>query len=421
MRYCFKTFGCKVNQYETQAYREALLTADAKEVDEITSADLLVVNTCTVTDSADTESRRFIQEAAAKNPGLRIVVTGCSVDLDPQGIAALKGVERIVRAGMKDRLADVIGSADGFEGAGPTGGERVKRFEPLKVSYFKGREKAYIKVQDGCDYFCSYCIIPKVRGAHRSRSMPEVLAEAVRLVEGGIKELILTGVCLGAYGRDLSPSRELSDLLDALNGLPGEFRIRLSSVDPRDVNDRLMAQFGRLSRLCPHLHLPLQSGDDGILQRMRRGYVRSNYASLVEHLRRQIPDFSISTDLIVGFPGEDAGAFEATLASVEAFEFSRSHLFPYSPRSGSLAHRWDDRAGAAEVHSRMKRLQTAAQISAERFRRRFIGKVVEVLIESQPDRATGFPVGYTREYLRVVVRREGVAPNCLMTSVFDGA
>jgi threonylcarbamoyladenosine tRNA methylthiotransferase MtaB len=489
------TYGCKVNQYDTQVIREDLLARGWREAADGDPVDVAVVDACTVTETAAREALRRIRQLA-RRPGARVVAAGCLARTHRDVLETIPGVCLLVpteaKAGIGDALDTLASRGAGLRttggGAALAGTDRCvaeghrqgtgnREQEPTPwldgrlsdtfrrgISRFDGHSRAFIKVQDGCDRACSYCIVPRVRGRSRSRPVADAIEEARRLLDAGYRELVLTGVHLGGYGCDLPGRPRLIDLAARLLDIPGRWRLRLSSVEANelrecdldtiadlagrrgearilrygpvrippiemqghpkqgvreDVNpitrfelenksagtaaapfDRLEAG-GRRPYLCPHLHLPLQSGSAEVLRRMRRPYAPEAFEATVASLRARLPDVAITTDLLAGFPGESEADFEATLALARRLGFGRLHAFAYSPRPGTEAARLPGAVPRPAMQARMRALTALARASAETFHRRFIGRTVEALVEERPDRQTGRPCGYSEHYVRV--------------------
>jgi threonylcarbamoyladenosine tRNA methylthiotransferase MtaB len=382
------TLGCKANQYDGEAISNALESAGLVQVEPGVPADVCVVNTCSVTNVADGKSRRYVKRAVRANPGARIVVTGCGANSQPGQLAAISGVGHVVPNEAKGRLLELLGLADG-----PV---------DLKISRFGGHTRAFLKVQDGCDCFCTYCIVPHVRGRVVSRPLAEIEAEARRLVAAGHKEIVVTGIHLGSYGQDLDPRRGIDEVLDTLIPIDGLRRIRLSSIEARDFSERLLDQIARYPKVCPHFHIPLQSGSDRILGLMGRRYRSADILGIVERLNRVLTDVSYTTDVIVGFSGETDEDFEQTVAICRKVGFSKVHIFPYSDREGTPAAKMPGKIARETMAERLRRLAAVEKDLALAYKQRFVGREVEVLTERQRDPETGSLTGYTDRYIRVL-------------------
>lgn len=389
----FVTFGCKVNQYESQALREASTRRGLREVAPEEGADLFVVNSCTVTETAATEAGRAVRRIARRFPFAEITVTGCAADSHREEFLGLPGVRRVVPHDRKAALAGDDRLRDG---------DTLPSIFDLSISRFDGHTRAFLKVEDGCDLHCSFCIIPKVRGAAVSRPLESAVAEARRLAENGYREIVLTGVHLGSYGRDLAGRSLLPDLVERLLAVPGLARVRLSSIEANEVSDPLLDLMAADPRFCPHLHLPLQSGDDAILRAMRRRYNARQFLGACERAAERVPDPGLTTDVIVGFPGETEAHFENTMEICRRAGFHRIHIFPYSRRRGTDAAALPDLPWRVKKE-RLHRLEALGAELTDRYAGRFLGRNVEVLVEEEG--------GYTERYLRA---RVPGAPNTLV-------
>lgn len=372
------TLGCKVNQYESQAIRESLFASGLAEQDKNLKSDTYVVNTCTVTSRADKDSLYFINRAFKENPKAEIVVTGCLAEQDKDKIINKFG-GRLKIIAKKDICKDI------------------------GISNFKGHDRAFLKIQDGCNNFCSYCKVPLVRGRSKSRSLDSVFEEAKRLTNNGFKEIVLTGICLGSYGKDLSKKIDLCDVLKSLSKINNIGRVRLSSIEAKDVNKELILAIRDLSFVCKHLHLPLQSGDDAILKRMNRPYLTKDYLKLVNMLKKEIPQISITTDVIVGFPGEENENFKNTIKTLKKIKPSRMHIFSYSDRPGTKSFEFYPKVAQSIVKKRFLELNKIAREFSFDYRSKFLNKDVEVLVENMLDKDTGLQTGYTDTYIKVCI------------------
>lgn len=385
----FYTLGCKVNQYDTQSIRERFLALGFKETRSGKPVHTCLINTCTVTSNADQKSKGAIRSCIKKNPNARIIVTGCLVKKDSASLSKIKGVDIIID----------------------------KRFFGDGISSFSGHTRAFLKVQDGCDNFCSYCKVPLVRGRSRSRRRDEVLREAKRLVDNGFKEIVLTGVCLGSYGSDLSPRTDLAGLTKELERINGLLRVRLSSIEAVQVTDGLIEVISESKKICRHLHIPIQSGDDKILKRMHRSYRRKDYLDLIRKVRRAIPGIAITTDCLVGFPGEGEDNFQNTVDLIRSIKPLKVHIFPYSAREGTLAHAsLKDKVEDEIVRGRIAQLKKISDTCAVGYIKPFLGKHMDVLFESRVKEDPLFWEGYTDNYIKVRVK-SGIDLSNRLTSV----
>jgi len=394
---CVSSLGCKVNQYEADQARRRLERLGLRAVGLDGTPDLVVVQTCCVTGTAAAKSRRLIRKARRLNPAAHIAVTGCLPAVD-SGELPLTGPNMTAIADPNQAAATLSAIVHRLSSVA-TGGDSRPNAEPAPTlsatNTFAGHTRAFLKVQDGCDGWCAYCIVPRTRPRLSSKPVEEVLAEARALVAAGHREIVVSGVFLGAYGRDsvrrrrwVDPStNRLAELLDRLAEVDGLARIRLSSLEPGDITESLADCLCLHPNIMPHLHLSLQSGSDRILQRMRRQYTRGQYLDVVAMLKSRLDRPAITTDIIVGFPGETNEDFDETLGLVQAVGFSRIHVFGFSPREGTAAYRMPDPVSPPVIRQRARRLRALGARLAGQFRRQFIGEIVEVLVE-QDARAT---------------------------------
>jgi threonylcarbamoyladenosine tRNA methylthiotransferase MtaB len=398
-RVALTTLGCKVNAYDGATIVERLRAAGCEIVPPGAPADVVIVNSCTVTDAADAESRRLARRARRENPQARVILTGCYAQTRPREAAAVEALDHVIGLNRVDALvAAALGKPAERVVVGPC--RRETQVQTFGARTFPGQTRAFLKVQEGCDLFCTFCIVPMARG--RSRSLPPrtVLAEVRALAAAGFQEVVLTGVHLGGYGEDLVPKVDLTWLVAAIAEQGLVSRIRLSSIDPHEVTEPLVRLLAQAPGLCPHLHVPLQAADDAVLQRMRRRYDATLAAERLAMVRDVLPDAAIGTDVIAGFPGEDEAAFERTFTFLDASPVTYLHVFPYSVRSGTTAAKLDGQLPAAAITARARRLRALGDAKRQAFGRRFDGAHAEVLVETTRDPATGDLRGYTRNYLR---------------------
>lgn len=396
-RIAIATVGCKVNQYETQVIRERLERAGYKVVSFPSSADVYIINTCSVTQRADGKSLALIKRALKQNSSARVLVTGCLVEARAERIEEkLPGV-RIVKNVDKLKIDTQL--------------TRQKSSDSdFTIHSFFGHDRAFVKVEDGCNQFCTYCRVPYVRGDKiRSRKPQEILDEIKCLSQAGYREIVLSGVNLALYGRDFAPPFSLTHLLEKiLSSLNGEVRIRLSSLEPHLIPEGLLDLMASSSFICPHLHLPFQSGDDEILKKMGRGYRASQVKDLVERFKEKIPGLGVTGDVIVGFPGEDEGNFQNTCKFIEELEIHRLHIFPFSPRPETPASKMEPKVKEKVKKQRSDILKNLVRELSQKFIGRFKGKRLPVLIESKKDSKTGYLSGYTHNYIKVLLS----SPRC---------
>lgn len=388
------TLGCKVNQYETQLVKEALEQHGYREADETETADLCVVNTCTVTAEGDAKSRKVIRQLARQNPGTRTIVMGCYATRDPAAVEQLPGVFEVVTD--KRELGDVLyrqGVVD----------------MPAGISYFEGRKRAYVKVQDGCILRCTYCIIPQVRPGLRSRCPEEIEAEVRRLIDNGYKEIVISGIHVGHYGVDTTRGKSgkapyrLWHLFRQLDRIPGDWRMRLSSIEANEVDDDFIEAAADCEHLCQQFHPALQSGSDGVLTRMRRRYRVGRFLEKLERMRSRLPDVSFTTDVIVGFPGETEEEFEETLETCRRAQFLKIHIFPFSPRKGTPAATFSGQISPEVRKARCERLAELETELAANFHQRLLGKELQVLVERAHSDQPGWVRGTDRSYASVTL------------------
>jgi len=398
----FATLGCRLNQVESQEMRALVEQAGFRAVEEGEAAQVYVVNTCTVTSRADFSGRQAIRRITRANPDALVVVTGCLAQTDPEALARIPGVDLVLGNREKYRLPALLGSLVKRDRpevrVGPIADAREMPRTP--VGRMGGRSRAFIKIQDGCQHRCAFCIVPAARGRSRSQE-PKVLVEQVEaLVEAGYGEITLTGVDIGHYGWDLLPRMSLASLVIQLAQVPGLRWLRLSSVLPAYFTPELIDAVTTLPIVVPHLHLPLQSGSDRVLRRMRRPYNTAMYRTLAVRLAAAIPDLGLGADVIVGHPGEEEADFEATMALVGDLPLSYLHVFAYSDRKGTEAAKLGDRVAASAIRERSSRLRALGVEKSVDFRRRLLGRAVEVLVlEERP--ADGGLTGLTSNYVEV--------------------
>ncbi len=405
MRRCaFVTLGCKANHYDTQVVREQILADGYEEVAPDASADLFVINTCTVTHRSGRKSRQEIRRIVRNNPHAVVVVTGCYADSDRDVLVEMDGVDMVLPNTRKTQIAGLVRASPKYreEEPVPVWGPQNDPPVAFGISSYTGQTRAFVKIEEGCDVFCSFCIIPYVRGPVRSRPVEEVLEEVTRLAESGYREVVLTGIHLGGYGQDHRDPTMFVRLLRALEEVPGLERVRISSIDQWELTDEILGTVAELPRVASHLHIPLQAGDDGVLERMRRRYTRAGYLRTIEQVRELMPDIALTTDVIVGFPGEDQAAFEQTLATCREAGFMKIHIFPYSDRQGTSAWHFQPKVPESEKANRSARLAALESELAIDYKRRFLGTRIPVLVESTRDVASGKLAGYSDRYVRAL-------------------
>ncbi|MEA3238435.1 MAG: tRNA (N(6)-L-threonylcarbamoyladenosine(37)-C(2))-methylthiotransferase MtaB [Candidatus Bipolaricaulota bacterium] len=387
------TFGCRVNQYETQMMRE-LLTPRFQIVSS--DADVYVVNACTVTSLAERKARQTIHRLHRESPSAKIIVIGCVGDAVASDLSRLDQVDLIAGNGWKTRVNEAVERAlAGETGLLPT--VRPMPMENERISRHAGRVRTFLKVQDGCDFACTFCRTTQVRGPSRSKPITAIIDEARRLVENGYPEIVLTGINLAQFS---SPNGNIASLSKRLLQIESLRRLRLASINPYGIDDELVRTFARSDRACPHFHIPLQSGDDDVLRAMARGYNREFYLSRVELIRRDIPQATFGADMIVGFPGENDAAFRQTLSMIEQVRFANLHLFRYSPRAGTIAARARDQVSEAVKRARAEEAEQVYRRLQQDLLSSYIKETLSVLLEEKTE--DGWR-GYTRGYISVQV------------------
>ena len=404
-KFAVATLGCKVNQCESAGISETMAVG-MKLVPFDEKADCYIVNTCTVTGRTDYQSRQLIRRAIRKNPAAVVLVTGCYAQRAPEEIARIPGVRIVAGNAEKFRLSELIQELS--EGKGPqvrVGDIRSeKKFSPLGAASFPDHTRAFLKIQDGCNAFCSYCIVPQARGASRSLQPAEVEEGIASLVREGHREVVLTGIHLGAYGRDLIQATDLTAMVRHIAKTQPVERLRLSSIEPREVTDELISLIGSSGVVCRHLHIPLQSGDDGILAAMNRDYDAAFFRNLVQKVHAAVPGIAVGIDVIAGFPGETETAFANTLRLVEGLPVAYLHVFPYSRRPGTPAADMPNQVSETEKKRRAERLRRVGVAKRQAFAVRSIGTPLAVLIEGRKDKSTGFSIGFSDNYIPIACR-----------------
>ena len=402
----FHTLGCKVNHYETEAIWQLFKEQGYERVDFEKQSDVYVINTCTVTNTGDKKSRQVIRRAIRQNPDAVICVTGCYAQTSPAEIMAIPGVDVVV--GTQDRHK-MLGLIDQYrEERQPINAVRNimknRTYEELDVPYFTDRTRASLKIQEGCNNFCTFCIIPWARGLMRSRDPQEVIRQAKQLVEAGYFEIVLTGIHTGGYGQDFKDYNLAQLLRDLEAQVPGLKRLRISSIEASQLTDEVIEVLRNSNIVVNHLHIPIQSGSDTVLKRMRRKYTMAFFSERITKLTEALPDLAVTSDVIVGFPGETEEEFMETYNFIRDHKFSELHVFPFSQRIGTPAARMDDQIDEEIKNERVHRLIALNDQLAKEYASRFEGDVLEVIPEEQMKEGNmeGLLVGYTTNYLKVV-------------------
>ena len=401
----YHTLGCKVNQYDTQAMEEILEKAGFQAVPFSERADVYLINTCTVTGTGDKKSLQTVRRIRRLYPESKIILCGCMAQLYGEELLRKTGADLIIgtqhRTAVAELLQQVIDTGKPVCAVEPVCGDMC--FENLTVSRQNERTRAVVKIQEGCDNRCTYCIIPRVRGPIRSRPLEDIRCEAGRLADSGFCEIVLTGIHLTSYGRDLNRSVNLNDVVDVLQQTEGIIRIRLGSLEPVVVTTEFAERLKKDTKICPQFHLALQSGSDSVLQRMKRRYNTSQYLKAVENIRKVFPHAAITTDILTGFPGETEEEFRETAEMIEKVGFSRIHVFPYSSRPFTPAAEMPGQLTEAEKQRRCRELIAVGRKAAMAYNRTWEGQISELIPE---EKVEGSWEGYTPEYLRIRLRPE---------------
>ena len=401
----FITLGCKVNQFESEAMMELFEKEGFKIIPACEESDIFIINTCAVTKESDRKSRQLINKAKRMNKNAIVAAVGCSVQLNSERISEETSVDIVIGTKNKSEIArlikdklnnlDVKTNVDKFK--------PHESFEELSISKEHDKTRANIKIQDGCNQFCTYCIIPYVRGPIRSRDSEDIIKEVRNLSENGYKEVVINGIHISSYGKDINKENALISLIESINSIDGIERIRLGSLEASIITEDFMQRLSKLDKACDHFHLSLQSGSNTVLERMDRRYTADEYKEKVDLIRKYMPNSGITTDIIVGFPGETEEEFNETVDFVKKIKFSRIHVFKYSIREGTKAAKFENQVDEKVKAQRSKKLIKLADELAKDFMQHMIGKTVNVLIEKKTD---NIYEGYTTNYLRTLVESD---------------
>jgi threonylcarbamoyladenosine tRNA methylthiotransferase MtaB len=399
-KFRIETLGCRTNQYESQAFQDQLLGMGYTPAAAGESADLCIVNTCTVTESADSSSRHTIRQLARDNPDTKLVVTGCWAERQPDAVLQIPGVSHVVSNKDKEQLiANLFPEEDAPE---------------FSIKHFDAHTRAFVKVQDGCNSFCTYCIIPYVRGRSRSRTIPDVIQEVESLIANGFKEIVLTGINIGDFDGNPPPGEKpakLVDLVRAVDQVPGLERLRVSSIDPDEVEDDLADAILNGRKTCHSMHIVLQSGSNVVLKRMNRKYTRQVFLDTVERMRNASPDFTFTTDVIVGFPGETETDFAETLDVMQEVKFAKVHMFPYSERPRTRAALFTNKVPHNVIKERKQILLRKAERIGFELREQFVSRKMKVLTESVGSSPEGYVSGHSENFLTVLIKSDNLSAN----------
>ena len=413
------TLGCKVNQYESEAVEEIFKSRGFERQEK--NADVYVINTCTVTNMSDRKSRQMISRARKDNPDAIIAVMGCYSQVKPEDVAKIEGVDIILGSRNKEEVVDLcedmLQNKEAIDQIISVSEE--KTFEDLQISNQTEMTRAYMKIQDGCNMYCSYCLIPYARGNVVSRPMDSIVKEAERLAQNGFKEIVLTGIHVASYGKDFKDGTSLIDVIENVAKVEGIERIRLSSMEPRHITRDFLERMKATEKACDHFHLSLQSGSDDVLKAMNRKYDTTIFKEKIDLIREVFPNAGLTTDIIVGFPGETDENHKETMDFVKKIKFAKTHLFKYSKRDGTKAATMKGQVNGNIKKDRLKDLEAIEKINREEFLEKQIGKILSVLFEEKSDMA-GFKSGYSTNYLRVNVEDETLPSNEIYDVIITG-
>lgn len=405
MKVAFATLGCRVNVYESEAMKEKFIREGYSVVDFSEVADVYVINTCTVTNMGDKKSRQIIGRARRLNENAIIAVVGCYSQIAPNEVSNIEGVDVVLGTRNKGEIVYWVNRAKDEEIQIVRTTENILKnnvFEDLRIEDFKDKTRAFLKIQDGCNRFCSYCLIPYARGGVCSKAPDKVVSEVKKLAEAGFKEIILSGIHTASYGVDLEGNITLVDVLEKIEEIDGIERVRIGSIDPTFFTEDVKKRIVKLKKLCPHFHLSLQSGCDETLKRMNRKYTAAEYKAIVDMLRDAFKDVSITTDIIVGFPGETEEEFKKTYAFLKEIKLSKMHIFKFSPRKGTRAENMENQVDGTIKEIRSKALIELNLENEKSFMEQYKNSIVEVLYEEETGENTNLYSGYTTNYIKVV-------------------
>ncbi len=397
-KFVFKTLGCKVNQCESELIADNLKEAGMLQIGAGSKADFCIINTCTVTGRASMQSRQAIRQLIRTCPDAHIIITGCYAQTEPDEIRKIKGVHEVIENSEKHRIPELILN------------RKICSNKSILVAA-GSRTRPFLKIQDGCDAFCTYCIVPYARGTSRSMPFNQVIENIKNLKKKGCHEVVLTGIHLGRYGKDLLPKTALIDLLKAIDELKPINRVRLSSIEPCELSDDIIKLVADSKTFCRHFHLPLQSGCDTVLKRMHRPYTSSFFKDLILKINKILPDAAIGVDVLIGFPGETDDAFENTCSIIRELPVTYLHVFPFSPRKGTKAFDYPDKVKESIIKDRCKKIRDLGMEKKEKFFEKAIGKKAQVLIEAKRHTPTGLLKGMTSNYIPVLIEGEDQLKN----------
>ncbi len=407
MKVAFSTLGCRVNQYESEAMAEKFIREGYEVVDFSEIADVYVINTCTVTNMGDKKSRQIISKARRLNNNAIIAVVGCYSQIAPKEVSAIEGVDVVLGTRNKGDVVYYVNKARDEQKiqVHVEGVLKNKKFEDLNIEEYQDKTRAFLKIQDGCNRFCTYCAIPYARGSVCSKEPRKVIDEIKKLASHGFKEVILSGIHTASYGLDLEGNITLIDLIEDIEKIDGIERVRIGSIEPAFFTNEVIEKIKGFKKLCPHFHLSLQSGCNTVLKRMNRRYTAEEYEHIVNVLRENIKDVSISTDVIVGFPGETEEEFNETYEFLKKIKLTKTHIFKYSPRKGTRAAEMKEQIDGKVKEERSKALIALNDINEQGFIEKYINKNVKVLLEQQVKGKENIFEGYTENYIKVELEK----------------
>lgn len=408
MKVAFSTLGCRVNTYESEAMAEKFVREGYEIVEFSEKADVYVINTCSVTNMGDKKSRQIIGKARRLNEEAIIAAVGCYSQIAPDEVSAIEGVDVVLGTRNKGDIVYYVNKARDEQKQQIQVAEvlKNKEFEDLSIADYQDKTRAFLKIQDGCNRFCAYCLIPYTRGAVCSKDFNKVMREIKDLASHGFKEIILSGIHTASYGVDLEEKVSVVDILEAIENIDGIERVRIGSIDPTFFTEDVVKRIVCLKKLCPQFHLSLQSGCDATLKRMNRRYSSKKYEEIVNLLRDKIKDVSITTDVIVGFPGETDEEFNETYEFLKRIKLTKTHIFKYSQRTGTKAYSMENQVDGTAKDKRSKILIELNKVNEENFIKSYIGKTLDVLFEEKYSKEENYYVGYTKNYIRVIAKAD---------------
>lgn len=405
MKVAFATLGCRVNVYESEAMMEKFIREGYEVVDFSEVADVYVINTCSVTNMGDKKSRQMISRGRRQNPDAIIAAVGCYSQIAPNEVSSIEGIDVVLGSRNKGEVVYWVNKAkdEGKMQVQVSEVLRNKDFEDLRIEEYQDKTRAFLKIQDGCNRFCAYCLIPYTRGAVCSKDPKKVIEEVKVLAENGFKEIILSGIHIASYGVELDEKITLMDIIEEIENIDGIERVRIGSIDPTFFTEEVVERITKFKKLCPHFHLSLQSASNGTLKRMNRRYNIEEYESIVNILRGKIKDVSLTTDIIVGFPGETEEEFNETYETLSKIKLSKMHIFKYSPRKGTRAADMENQVDGNVKEERSKKLIELDLRNEKAFIENYIGKEIPVLFEQKVKNEEDLYEGYTHNYIKVIV------------------